>query len=328
MTEPAAGAPGPRTGGAVARLTGLAGAALKVSGSPAARVAVVLVAAGLAVWALVAEWDGVRAAASRVSPLALVAALAVTLASVGAAGMVWRAVLGDLGSWISVRVAARIFFIGQLGKYLPGSVWPVVMQAELGADAGLPRRRTASATVVFMLVALASALLVVVGCLPLVDVVPDGFELAVLLVVPVLVVLHPRVLVPGIDRVLGVLGREPLGRPTTVAGTVRALAWAVASWVGAGGQVAVLAVALGAPADADTVLLAIGGYTLAWAVGFVVVVAPAGAGPREAALLAVLSPVLDRGGLLVLVLASRVLFTLADLMTAGAAVLAARRRRA
>lgn len=289
--------------------------------------AVAVCAVGLAVWALVAEREGVADAARRVSLGALVAALAVTVASVGAAGMVWREVLADLGSRLPLRVAARIFFIGQLGKYLPGSVWPVVMQAELGADAGLPRRRTASATVVFMLVALVSALLVVLACLPFADVVPDGFWPAVVLVVPVLLVLHPRILVPAIDRVLRVLGREPLGRPTTLAGTARALAWAVLSWVGAGGQVALLATALGAPADASTVLLAIGGYTLAWAVGFVVVIAPAGAGPREVALVAVLSPVLDRGALLVLALASRVLFTLADLVTAGAAVVAARRRR-
>jgi uncharacterized membrane protein YbhN (UPF0104 family) len=78
-----------------------------------------------------------------------------------------------------------------------------------------------------------------------------------------------------------------------------------------------LAVALGAPLNVRTVALSIGGYCLAWAVGFLVVVAPAGAGAREAALAAALSPVLDGAELVVLVLASRVLLTVADLALAG-----------
>lgn len=308
------------------RLNAWAGTAMRLAQARPTRVLVGVAAVALAGWALVAERSGVSQAAQRLSWPALVAALAVTVFSTAAAGMLWWEVLADLGSRLPLPTGAKIFFIGQLGKYLPGSVWTVVMQAELGADAGLPRRRTATAGVVFMLVALVSSLLVVLGCLPFADVVPDGFMWAVLLVVPLVLVLHPKVLVPGINRLLTLVGREPLERATTASGTLRATAWAVVSWCGAGTQVLVLALALGAPRTAGTVLLAIGGYALAWAVGFVVIIAPAGAGPREVVLVAVLSPVLDRPELLVLVLASRVLFTVADLVTAGAALVAARRR--
>jgi hypothetical protein len=34
--------------------------------------------------------------------------------------------------------AARIFFLGQLGKYLPGRVWGVVTHVDLGRRAGVP----------------------------------------------------------------------------------------------------------------------------------------------------------------------------------------------
>jgi len=87
----------------------------------------------------------------------------------------------------------------------------------------------------------------------------------------------------------------------------------------------VLAVGLGAPADAGTLALAVGGYALAWAVGFVVVVAPAGAGARELVLAAFLSRVLDSGSIVVAVLLSRVLFTCLDLGLAGLAAIAVRR---
>jgi uncharacterized membrane protein YbhN (UPF0104 family) len=238
-------------------------------------------------------------------------------------------VLADLGSKLRLPVAARIFFVGQLGKYLPGSVWPVVMQTELGRDHQVPRRRTATATMVAMLLSVTSALLVVLLALPLApEALPSGFGWAVLLVIPLAVLLHPAVLGRLVDRALKLAGREGLAERTTLRGTLGATLWAIGSWVGAGLQVWALAVPLGAPADLRTAVLLIGGYGLAWAVGFIVVIAPAGAGAREVALAAVLAPVLDHSGaVVVVVLLSRVLFTVVDLGAAGVGLLAGRNAR-
>ena len=114
-------------------------------------------------------------------------------------------------------------------------------------------------------------------------------------------------------------------RVAAVSSMALASAWALGAWVAAGTQVWLLAVPLGAPATWRTVALAVGGYALAWAIALVVVVAPAGAGAREVALAAVLSPVLDRGAVVVVVLLSRVLFSVADLALAARGVAAGRR---
>ena len=71
--------------------------------------------------------------------LALVASVCGLICSL----MVWRELLADLGSRLSIPEAWRIMFIGQLGKYVPGSIWPVLAQSELGADRRIPRSRTA-----------------------------------------------------------------------------------------------------------------------------------------------------------------------------------------
>ena len=65
-----------------------------------------------------------------------------------------------------------------------------------------------------------------------------------------------------------------------------------------------------------------GAYALAWTAGLLVVVAPAGAGVREVALVAALAPVLDRGAGLAVAVLSRVLMTGGDLAwgLAGAAL--------
>jgi len=312
----------------VGRAGALAGRAAGLSRTRWFRVGFGLLLVALAAWAVLSRWAQVRAAVGELSPGWLVLAAGATVLNVALAGMVWRTILADLGSRLGLGVAARIFFVGQLGKYLPGSVWPVVMQTELGRDHQVPRRRTATATVVGMLLSVLSALLVVLIAVPFApEALPDGFGWAVLLVLPLVVVLHPAVMGRLVDRALRIVSREGLPERTSGRGTVAATGWAVGSWIGAGLQVWALSVPLGADPIPATAVLLIGGYALAWAVGFVVVIAPAGAGAREVALAAVLATVLDdHGAVVVVVLLSRVLFTLVDLAAAGAGVLAARRR--
>ena len=75
-------------------------------------------------------------------PIVLLA-FALSLAGLVCSMMVWREMLADLGSRLSIPEAWRIMFIGQLAKYVPGSIWPVLAQSELGADRGIPRSRSA-----------------------------------------------------------------------------------------------------------------------------------------------------------------------------------------
>jgi uncharacterized membrane protein YbhN (UPF0104 family) len=307
-------------------LAGLVGRALGALQSTAVRVGFVAVAVGLAVWALWSRWEDVVAAASRLDPGHLVLAGVATVANLLLTGLAWRALLADLGARLPVGLAARVFFVGQIGKYVPGSLWPMIVQAEL-AKRHVARRSTAAATFVLLLLSGASALLVVLVALPFA---PDGggsgVRWAALLVLPAAALLHPGLLGRLLDRGLLLLGRDRLEQWTSLQGTAVATGWAILAWLCAGLQVWSLAVPLGAPATWRTLALAVGGYALAWAIGLVVVVAPAGAGAREVALAAVLSTVLDSGAVVVVVLLSRVLFTAADLALAGLGFAAGRRQ--
>ena len=287
------------------------------------RGAFVVVAVGLAVWALWSRWPEVVDALHRLDLRDIVLAALATLLNAVLTGLAWRALLADLGARLPVGMAARVFFVGQIGKYVPGSLWPMVVQAEL-AKRHVARRSTVAATFVLLLLSGASALLVVLVTLPLTPASSgqggDALRWAALLVVPVVALLHPGLLGRLLDRGLRLVGRPPLEQWTSLRGTAVATGWALLAWIAAGLQIWLLAVPLGAPATWRTLALAVGGYALAWAVGLVVVVAPAGAGAREVALAAVLSSVLDRGAVVVVVLLSRVLFTAADLALAGAGV--------
>ena len=290
------------------------------------RRAFLVLAFAAAAWAVASRWDDVRAAWSALDALTVLAAFAVSLAYVLATMASWRAVLGDLGSDVPPGPAARMFLVSQLGKYVPGGVWNLVAAAEIGADLRIPRRRSVTAMAVALLVSIVTGLLVAVVA---VLAGPAGVRStygATLIALPVLiVVLLPPVLNRLLGMLLRLLRRAPLEHPVSGAGIARASAWALLAWLLAGLHVWLLATALGAEATIATAALATGGYALAWTVGFLVVVVPAGVGVRETVLALVLAGQLSGGSVVVAVLASRVLMTLADVALGLAAT--ARRRR-
>ncbi|MGL5857409.1 MAG: hypothetical protein ACRC35_03200 [Angustibacter sp.] len=230
-----------------------------------------------------------------------------------------------VGARLPIRAAARIFFVGQLGKYIPGSFFQILSQVEMAHECGSARRKTSSAVALQLTMTITTALIILLFSVPFVS--TNGrLLLSVLLVLPLLCsILHPRIFNFAVNFLLRRLGRPGLGPAASWASTLHVAVWAIFSWIAVGMQVLVLAVGLGAQVQVRTVALAVGGFALAWVIGFVVFVAPAGAGGRDAALAVSMSPVLDHGSVLVLALASRLLLVLADLTLAGVSALLTRK---
>src|SRR6202453_4894316 len=126
----------------------------------------VVLVVGYGAYAVSKQWTDIHHAVGRIGLPMSLAALVFVLAALFTSMLSWRALLSGLGSPLPVPVTARIFFVGQLGKYLPGSVWPVLAQMELGRAYRVPRQRSATVAVLAMVVSLASALLVALASLP------------------------------------------------------------------------------------------------------------------------------------------------------------------
>ena len=294
----------------------------------AARVGFLLLALTLLVLALRDQGDEALAAARDVGVASALGSLAAVLVGLLASAMVWRALLADLGTPLGLRPALHVFFLGQLGKYVPGQVFAIAAQMELGRSHGAPRSRVGTASLLFMGVLVAAGLLTAAAALPLTS--PDALRdyAWVLLVLPlVLAVLHPPVLTRLVALLLKVLRRDPLERPLSRRGVGAALGWALAMWAAYGVHLWLLVRPQDTSGRADLLLLSLGAYALAWTAGFLFVIAPAGAGIRELALIAALAPVLDEAAALAVAVLSRVLMTVGDLVW-GAVGAAARPRTA
>ncbi|MPZ88447.1 MAG: UPF0104 family protein [Nitriliruptorales bacterium] len=260
--------------------------------------------------ALADRWQEVRPQLGRLSPVAVGGAALAVLSGLWCTFLTWRALLADLGFPLSPAGGARVFFLGQLGKYVPGSVWPALAQMELGRDYRVPARASGAAVIVFMMLTTGVGLLVAVVTIPLLGAAAYGRYLWVLAMLPaLLVVLHPRVLNRLLAITLRVIRRDPLPASLTGRGIVHATGWAAGSWVLFGLHAWLLARDLGSTAS---YLAVTGAFAGALTVGFLLVLAPAGAGVREAVLVLLLSPSMPAGAAVAVAITSRLLFTAGD----------------
>jgi uncharacterized membrane protein YbhN (UPF0104 family) len=299
-------------------------------GLRAALVAIVVAAAG---FAISRQWSGVHTSLDELSALWTALAVAAVMGALFGSMLAWRYLLADLGSPLPISASVRIFFVGQLGKYLPGSVWPVVTQMELGRSYNVQRKQSATAGALTMAVVLVAGVVVAAMLLPfLAPRIVRDFWYALLIVPAGLVVVHPHVFTAFVNRVLRLARRQPLDRPLSWRGLGRAFAAAAASWLLLGVQVFAISRDLGAGGP-RLLPLAIAGFALAWTTGFVVVFVPAGVGIREAVLYAVLVPAFDgrvpdpTHAAVTAALVSRFAMTVGDVAWGAIALMVSARRR-
>jgi hypothetical protein len=245
--------------------------------------------------------------------------LSLVLALVGVVGsyLQWRSVLIGLDVRFGVLEGARVFFVSQLGKYLPGSVWPIVMQMEAGRRRGASRKTMLAGNLITVLLSMCVGLVLAATLLPFSSPATLHRFWWALAALPLLLVLvHPRSFPFLVDRVLKLFRRAPLQVRMTGAATMTALGWSTLSWVALGAHLAVLAAAISMP-SLTLLALCIGGMGLAVSAGVLFLPAPAGAGMREVVLGVVLLALLTSGQVVAVVIASRVIILLADLLLAG-----------
>lgn len=265
----------PRPNRLARRSSGVVGALVGVAG-------IVFVAQ-----AIYGERDEISRALSEARPgLLLVALLLIGLAMTGI-GLTWRTALQALGGELGVASSLRGYFVGQLGKYVPGGVWAVLGRAEWARSEGVPAGVAYSSVFLSIGSAFLAAVMLAFMVLPVAGFAGSGGDpryLLVLLLLPTgFVLLHPRA-VAGVLQVLRKVTKRELA--------VQVPSWRVSSlivvrqlpsWLLIGAASWVIAVAFGTRGDLANIVFAV---TVSWVVGFVALPVPGGIGVREAAFVA------------------------------------------
>ena len=292
------------------------------------KLALLAVALGFCAYGLYAQRAEVTAALHQLVWGSVVGAVLAGIVGLGCMMLAWRTVVSDLGSHLALRPATRVMFISQLGKYVPGAVWVTAAQVELGREHLVPRQRSATASVLAMLITLATGLLVAAVTLPLSSAsAVRQYWWALALAVPALIALYPPLTNYVLNRLLRLARRPPLERRLSMAGMAKAVAWSLLGWAFFSVHSWLLVADLTGK-GVSVLPIAAGAYALAWSVGFVLIPFPGGVGPRELAFIAALAPVMPRGSAIVVAVVSRLVLTIADLAWAALAFALGRGMRA
>ena len=288
------------------------------------RVLITLAIAASIVYAVVRLWPDVRSTLLSLNGWTLAGSFLAALAAIAANVKAWQAVLHELDHDVPTVRAGQIYLVGQLGKYLPGSVWAFVLQMELSLRAGIPRARAFAASLMLVGLSTTAALLLGLFGIPTLVEVGGAAVWGAALLAPVAVICAiPPVLSRLVDIFLRVLGRAGLNHRLRLTGLLKIMGWSGLAWTLFGVHFYLLGVGAGGGLN-PTLTDAIGSFALAMTAGLLAVASPSGLGVREAVLVASLSPFGGVGTALGVALASRLILTVADVLAAGVAAWSAR----
>jgi uncharacterized membrane protein YbhN (UPF0104 family) len=279
-----------------------------------AQIAFGVLAVGFLVWAVVKNWAGVISALAAMNPWLVLLAAALILTGLYVNMLSWRSVLASLGAHLTRTQAATVFFTSQLGKYIPGGIWPVVASARLGRAYGLTAIRSVVSMTVALLLSLTVGTVFAISALFLIPVLASQYSLLIIaLLVVGLIALSPPVLNRLIRLGLKILRRDGQLPELGSAAFTRAIGWSLLSWLCFG--LALFSLISAESAVTWSALLGgISGYALSWIAGFVAILVPAGVGVREAVLVLVLGGTLAGPTIFGIALVHRIFMTLGDIV--------------
>jgi glycosyltransferase 2 family protein len=271
---------------------------------------------------IVSEWSQLRAYDWDVDG----AQLAISVVALAAA-LAW-------GVWVLGRVLARltpepppfptllrIWFLSSLARYVPGKIWQFVGAANMARSAGIAAPVLITAMAIHIGLTLLAAAIVAAGLLA-----PFGIDLRTAPMIALVVLgltslglVHPKVLNAGLALVPRALHAEVMVWSGSWASGLALLALSITAWLATGA-----AFTLFVDAVVEVPLLSAlpltGANALAFLVGYLVFLTPAGLGAREAALAVLLGPIAPPGIAAVVAVATR-LWTIAGEVLGAVAVL-------
>jgi glycosyltransferase 2 family protein len=275
-----------------------------------------VVAVVFAGWAIAGQWRAFRDSGQVLHPRWGIVAVSCLLVFVAYGILVetWRRTVATWGNDLPWMVAARIWFISNLGRYLPGKVWQIGAMGLMAQQHGVSAiAATGSAVVINLVNILAGFGLVAVTGAEFFE--QRGVAVALAVVLSVTLVLAPRIL-PLLGRIASALARRPIEVPRLPDGAVWIAAiGCLAAWTlyGVAFRIFVAGVLGDAPGKTASYIAA---FTGSYLLGYIAVFAPGGLGARELSLVTALGRLgLAVGGQAgIIALASRLWLTVLEVL--------------
>src|SRR5581483_10155122 len=273
------------------------------------------------------NWSALTAHSFHLNVWLLVLAFAGFVCQEISYGLIWKAVLAQLGARLDLRAALRIYLASEFVRYIPGNVWHVLTRILWVGKYGVSRPVAFASMTVELITKLAAGVLIFglsllfwsdIGAIQtLLHGTPIVIALGIVLIFGLLVGLHPRVLSSALNFSLRVLKRDPVVLTLRYGDILLITTYWLVSWSIAGSAFYLLLLSLSPAVPVITLPICIGIYAIAWDIGFVSFITPSGLGFREGAivgLFALSMPFLPATIAAILAIFSRLVSTIAELV--------------
>ncbi|MEP7200217.1 MAG: hypothetical protein ABI874_10390 [Chloroflexota bacterium] len=262
-------------------------------------------------------------------PLTLAVAFIALVVTLFCAVPLWQWSLCWLGAPLSFTVAARIWFLSNFVRYVPGNIWQPVTMVVLAKARGVDEVRTATSVALNWILSNVSAL-VVAGMYWALD--PSSPTRERLWALPLIVgvtlaVLHPAVFGRALRFALRVTGGAETNISLSFTRLLSLLLLHGVTWIFYGVSFAIFWSAF-YPLDGRDVPRLTGAFAGAYAIGFLSLLTPSGLGVREAALVFFLNSAYPVAVVTVIALLSRVWLISGELLCTGITLVITRGRHA
>ncbi len=229
----------------------------------------------------------------------------------------WRRVLGAWDSHLPFRQASRIWFLSNLGKYVPGNIWSLTAMGVMARERGLSALAAAGSSVIMQAMSLATgtAIVMVTGAKLLGQ--PLLVGISVLILVAILLS-APRFLPRLVVWIGGLMGRNILPPSVPATSIWTAAIASTISWLlyGFAFQLFVRGLLGASPGEISSYIAV---YTAAYILGFISPIAPAGLGVREFTLAAFMTQLglANEADAALVAIAARLWLTIVELVPSG-----------
>jgi hypothetical protein len=180
----------------------------------------------------------------------------------------------------------RVYFLSELGKYLPGKLWTPMGRLLMAERAGIPKVMGVASMGTQMVIQIISAMLAVVLTLPFLPLLSGKLSRELLyfvVIIPAgLIVLHPRLFNPILNWMLARISRVSLQTRLKYRFILLIMLYWTSLWILRGISVFVLLKAMyHGPLPASAPIGCVGASTFSWLTGMLVFLVPAGLGVAE-----------------------------------------------
>lgn len=272
------------------------------------------------------DWPRIRDFDWNVDPLLLAASVLALVGVLTSGALVWSLVLRRFEHPpVALGTLVRISFLSNLARYIPGTVFQFLTAAQMGRAAGLSAVVLLTSLLVHTAGSLLSAAVVSAWTLSptLLPALPRSV-VGIAVTAAALLCVHPWLLNTALAVLPRLMKREVIRWNGSWAYGIGILALGVVNWALYGGAYWLLLRSL-TPVSAAHLPMLSGVNALSFLAGWIVWIAPAGAGPREVVMRSLLLPLLPGGVASIIAVAAR-LWSIAGELLAGAIALALIRR--